>query len=156
MSDAIRNETVYDDDVEQLVDDYYAEQEPEQGDGEVVEGDVSQEEATPEVPDISFNIGGESKAFTDLDPNTVKEWYETYTNKDKWTRSNTQKAQELAEQRKQWEEQHPEYERQVQEYKQWENILQSDPELTQIIASRLQQKLPQGQGPQIVSVNFFL
>lgn len=95
------------------------------------------DEAAPETaPEIveeqTFEIDGAEVPFSKVDPAVAREWYEANTNQKKWQSSNTQKAQEIAEQRKEleeWKTSRPDYESKMDELKKWEAYLDSNPSL---------------------------
>jgi len=88
-------------------------------------------EPTNDVP--VFELDGKQVPFNQLDPNVVREWYETHRNMDKFRASTTQKAQELARQREELEDLRRSYERQIEEYEAIVQYLNTHPDLAQYI-----------------------
>jgi len=88
-------------------------------------------EPTNDVP--VFELDGKQVPFNQLDPNVVREWYETHRNIDKFRASTTQKAQEIARQREELEDLRRSYERQIQEYEAIVQYLNTHPDLAQYI-----------------------
>lgn len=94
-------------------------------------------------PTDVFDINGEQVPFSELDPKLVRGWYESHTNMDGFQRSNTQKAQEIADQRREFEAQRKSYENQVKDYETMVQYLNSHPDLQAYIESYVQRSSAQ-------------
>ena len=96
--------------------------------------DTPPEEAAPEQvsQEPMFEIDGAEVPFSKVSPEVARGWYEAHTNQAKWQASNTQKAQEIAAERKEleeWQKSRPDYESKASELERWEKYLDSNQSL---------------------------
>lgn len=111
------------------------------------DGENSQEEQT--VEEAIFEINGEKTPYSKLTPDQVQNWYKDSINRAKWQSENTRKAQEIAEQRREyedWKNNNPNSERDLAEYKAVINLANNNPELAEHIRRVYEQS--QGRGMQ--------
>jgi len=98
--------------------------------------------ATPApAAEPTFRIGEEDMPLSKVGPDIVREWYDAHTNREKWQASNTQKAQEIAEARRQqeeWSKKYPDYEKKTTELDKWEGYLQANPQLREYLVKYAQ------------------
>jgi hypothetical protein len=82
----------------------------------------------------------------------LKKWNEAHTNQSKWQTENTKKAQDLAQQRKDFETKYPEYERAYKEWKTLNDALGKYPDMQKELetAFRKYTQSVATQGPQPV------
>lgn len=78
---------------EQQVPDEKDKSEPDDKGATLPNGEIS--EPKPDEEELVYEVDGKDYSETDID-----EWFEAFTNKDKWQKSNTEKAQGLSEERK--------------------------------------------------------
>jgi len=150
MSDDLLNPTFEDEEDEDFLS-YGEEDLPEEGlnqggESEGAEEDQLTEEETPE--EILFAISGEDGKeqqlpLNKLTPKQVKEWYDAHVNKHEWNKSNTEKAKQIAEERRAYEAQKQQFEQQLKELDQWTGYFRSNPGLQQLVAAFVQGRIPQ-------------
>jgi len=85
------------------------------------------------VQETVYDVDGEQVAYSKLSPEHIDKWYKANSERNNWQQSNTQKAQELAEQRKQWEGEKSQHDVNLQNYNVLQNYIQNNPELAQMI-----------------------
>jgi len=81
--------------------------------------------------------------FAKLTPELVKPWYEAHRNKAEWNKSNTDKAQQLADERRAHEAQKQQFDTLHQQYGRWESYFRSNQPLQQLVAAFVQGRIPQ-------------
>ena len=82
---------------------------------------------------VMFEIDGKQVPFGELDPQMVKEWQETHSNMDQFTKSNTQKSQEIAAAKREADTMKQTYEKDLQELNTIRQYLAQHPDLAQMI-----------------------
>ena len=115
---------------------------------EVPESAEGQPAAEKKIEEIIFAITGEDGKeqqlpFAKLTPELVKPWYEAHRNKAEWNKSNTDKAQQLADERRAHEAQKQQFDTLHQQYERWESYFRSNKPLQQLVAAFVQGRIPQ-------------
>jgi len=85
-----------------------------------------------------FEIDGKQVPFSELTPQQVRTWHETHRNQARFSQTNTQKAQELAAQKKEVDDLAKSYENELQEYRTIQQYLGANPELANYVNSYVQ------------------
>ena len=101
-----------------------------------------------------FDVDGEQVAFSKLSPEQVNKWYEAETQRNEWQRVNTQQAQKIAEQKKQWETEKTGFDENIKKYNILNDYIENNPELAQLIqnyTSNNQVQQPQQPQQQVAS-----
>ena len=116
--------------------------------GEVPENVEGQPAVEKKVEEIIFAIAGEDGKeqqlpFAKLTPELVKPWYEAHRNKTDWNKSNTEKAKQLADERRTHEAEKQQYDTLHQQYGRWESYFRTNPGLQQLVAAFVQGRIPQ-------------
>ena len=96
-------------------------------------------------PEPSFSIEGKEVPFSELDPETVKGWYDSHANMDKFRTESTRKAQQAAEQRREAETYRGSVDKQLEDYNTMVNYLNAHPRLVAMINDFVAQEGGQGQ-----------
>ncbi len=113
------------------------------------------------TPEKTFTIDGKEVPLSQLSPEVVGEWYEASTNRAKWQKANTDKAQEIAADRKGLEDfgDLEQAAKQLQQYRGLLTYFQTHPELEQYMLNHMQtnqqgvQQPPANQvSPQVMQV----
>lgn len=86
-----------------------------------------------EIQDQVFSIDGKDVPFSELDPETVKGWYDSHSNMDKFRSESTRRSQEAAEQRREAETYRGSVDKQLQDYETMVNYLNAHPDLVGMI-----------------------
>jgi len=115
---------------------------------EVPESAEGQPAAEKKIEEIIFAITGEDGKeqqlpFAKLTPELVKPWYEAHRNKTDWNKSNTEKAKQLADERRAHEAQKQQFDTLHQQYERWESYFRSNKPLQQLVAAFVQGRIPQ-------------
>jgi len=149
MSDDLLNPTFEDSEDENFLS-YGEEDLPEEdleegGESEGAEDQPADQEPTEE---ILFAVTGEDGTeqqlpFNKLTPQQVKEWYDAHANKHEWNKSNTEKAKQLADEKRAYEAQKQQFEAQLQQLDRWTNYFNSNQGLQQLVAAFVQGRIPQ-------------
>lgn len=116
-------------------------EEPESAEGQPAKQEPIEEE-------ILFAITGEDGKeqqlpFAKLTPQQVKEWYDAHVNKHEWNKSNTEKAKQLADERREHEAQKQQYAASLQQLERWNSYFRANPVLQQLNAAFVQGRIPQ-------------
>jgi hypothetical protein len=97
------------------------------------------------VPEPEFDLEGSKVPLSE-----VKKWRESHTTAEKWRSENTRKAQENAQAYKElqsikeWKEKNPNYEKEYNQYRTWNQVLENDKELYSYLEKYLAQKHSNG------------
>lgn len=86
------------------------------------------DEENDQPTDVIFEIEGRNVPYGELDPETVRSWYESHTNMDNFTKSNTQKAQALADEKREFDAYKESHKQQLNEYNAWVNFFNQNPQ----------------------------
>ena len=93
------------------------------------EGLSKEEQPQVEDEERMFLVNGNEVPFADLTREQVSSWYDANSNMESWQSSNTQKAQQLAKEKEQWEKNYPQAEKDLEEYRAWLGYFNANPEL---------------------------
>jgi len=104
---------------------------------EPLEGGTPQEQ--------SFSIEGKEVPFSELDPETVKSWYDSHTNKDRFVAESTRRSQQASEQRREAETYRGSVEKQLEDYNTMTSYLNAHPDLVAMINDYVGRSGGQGQ-----------
>jgi len=112
------------------------------------ESTTGQPETPPTTEEVLYAIAGEDGAeqqvpFGKLTPDHVKPWYEAHQNKADWNKSNTEKAKQLADERRAHEAEKQQYTSQLQQLDTWTNYFKTNQGLQQLVAAFVQGRIPQ-------------
>jgi len=125
---------------EQIPDESLPDEAPESAEG--------QPTVEKKVEEILYAIAGEDGKeqqlpFAKLTPELVKPWYEAHRNKSDWNKSNTEKAKQLADERRAHEAQKQQFDTLHQQTERWVDYFKSSPNLQQLVAAFVQGRIPQ-------------
>ena len=125
---------------EQISDESLSDEAPESAEG--------QPTVEKKVEEILYAIAGEDGKeqqlpFAKLTPELVKPWYEAHRNKTDWNKSNTEKAKQLADERRAHEAEKQQFGSLHQQTESWERYFKSNPGLQQLVAAFVQGHIPQ-------------
>ena len=98
---------------------------------------------TPQEP--SFSIEGKEVPFSELDPETVKGWYDSHANMDRMRGESTRRSQQASEQRREAETYRGSVDKQLQDYETMVNYLNAHPDLVAQINDYVARSGGQGQ-----------